>query len=104
MDVAAKVCIEGSVVPVSEIAVANPRFSHYHLIRFEDNGIGFPQEYAHKAFDIFTRLHNDPQRTGTGVGLTICKKIVENHEGFIQVKSLTGTGTTFFVYLPKRED
>lgn len=72
-------------------------------IRFRDNGIGFPQQYADKVFSIFQRLHSADKYAGTGIGLALCKKIVENHAGHISVDSEPGEGATFFIYLPYEE-
>jgi light-regulated signal transduction histidine kinase (bacteriophytochrome) len=76
------------------------RDKKYLLLEFSDNGIGFDQKFADKVFSIFQRLHNDRNFAGTGIGLALCKKIVENHEGAISVQSEQGKGTTFFIYLP----
>jgi signal transduction histidine kinase len=73
---------------------------HYHKVVYSDNGIGFSQEYAEKVFELFSRLHNQSNYPGTGIGLTICKKIVQNHNGFIKVHSGMNKGTTFEIYLP----
>lgn len=72
----------------------------YHKIIVEDNGIGFDQQYVKKIFILFSRLHNKNEYAGTGIGLAICKKIVENHHGFIFAKGVLNQGATFFIYLP----
>ena len=74
--------------------------SHYHKITFSDNGIGFDQKYAEKIFDLFYRLHNKQDYSGTGIGLSICKKIVKNHKGKIFAKGEINVGAVFTVYLP----
>lgn len=72
----------------------------YHVISVSDNGIGFPQQYADKIFQMFTRLHGRSEYNGNGMGLSIAKKVAENHQGFIRVESEPGQGSTFKVYLP----
>jgi signal transduction histidine kinase len=68
-------------------------------ITVQDNGIGFDNTYADKIFEIFQRLHGKTY-TGTGIGLAICKKIVDNHHGFIEAHSSPGKGATFTIILP----
>lgn len=65
-----------------------------------DNGIGFDQKYADKIFSVFERLHNRTEYEGTGIGLAICRKIVERHNGKISVQSKEGEGTSFIITLP----
>lgn len=72
----------------------------FYLVEVEDNGIGFEQEYADKIFNVFTRLHGNSEYTGTGVGLAIVRKVVENHHGYIQAQSKPGEGSVFKVLLP----
>jgi light-regulated signal transduction histidine kinase (bacteriophytochrome) len=72
----------------------------YCRIFFEDNGIGFDQKYSEQVFRMFTRLHEDKRIEGTGIGLALCKKIVEEHDGFISVRSKINEGSTFIVSLP----
>ena len=76
------------------------KYSVYHTITIKDNGIGFDQEYADKIFILFNRLHNKDEYSGTGIGLSICKKIVENHNGYITAEGKEGQGSIFTFYLP----
>ena len=73
----------------------------YIKITFVDNGVGFDPNYAEQIFVIFQRLNDRSKFTGTGIGLAICKKIVENHNGFILAKSKINEGSTFEIFLPK---
>lgn len=72
----------------------------YIVITVADNGIGFEQQYAPQLFEIFKRLNTHQHYKGTGVGLAICKKIVENHHGAITATGSPGNGAIFDVYLP----
>lgn len=73
---------------------------HYHFIEFMDNGIGFEQQDAERIFNVFTRLHGNSEYKGTGVGLSIARKVAENHGGFIWAESKEGSGATFKILLP----
>ncbi|AEE49508.1 sensor histidine kinase [Haliscomenobacter hydrossis] len=72
----------------------------FQQINFSDNGIGIDKKYMHVIFELFQRLNKDKQIPGTGVGLTICKKIILNHDGYIAVRSEPNQGTTFMLFFP----
>lgn len=76
--------------------------TEYVVITFKDNGIGFDQEFADRIFTIFQRLHSAKDFGGTGIGLSICKRVVDNHAGHILAKGKSGEGASFEVYLPTR--
>jgi PAS domain S-box-containing protein len=72
----------------------------YHLIQVTDNGIGFKNEDASRIFQLFQRLHGRSEYAGTGVGLAIVQKVVENHKGYIWAESEPGNGASFNILLP----
>ena len=78
-----------------------PAKKDFHKFTFSDNGIGFSEEYSQRIFELFSRLHNKDEIAGTGIGLAICKKIVENHKGYILAKGKPGEGAVFEIYLPE---
>ncbi len=73
----------------------------YYKITFTDNGLGFEQSQAENIFILFNRLHHKAEYSGTGIGLAICKKIVENHGGFIMAEGVLGEGARFIFFLPE---
>ena len=73
---------------------------NYCHISISDNGIGFEQQYSEKIFDLFHRLHGKPEYQGTGIGLAIVKKIVDNHNGIISAEAKENIGATFNIYIP----
>ncbi len=84
-------------------ALRNPKLSpqnRYCHITVSDNGIGFEQQYGEKIFEVFQRLHGKEEYNGTGIGLSIVKKIVENHNGIITAKGQPNKGATFDIYIP----
>lgn len=96
-----KIVITHKVVDAEdEENIVKPKKPFYHKITFTDNGIGFEEQYAEQIFILFSRLHNKDEYSGTGIGLSICKKIVENHSGYITASGQPGKGAVFTVYLP----
>jgi len=73
-------------------------------ILVEDNGIGFDRQFAERIFKPFQRLHNRGEYDGTGMGLSICRKIVERHGGNIRAESEPGKGSTFIIRLPVKQN
>jgi light-regulated signal transduction histidine kinase (bacteriophytochrome) len=92
----------GAVPP--EILVTAEKEAPYWVFCVRDNGIGLDPEFADRIFTIFQRLHSRKDYPGTGIGLAICKRIVERHGGSIWVKSAPGEGSTFCFTLPVSEE
>ncbi len=86
------------IAPVITITVK--KLKHHYAISVKDNGIGFDEKYTDKIFAVFQRLHGRNEYEGTGIGLAVCRKIVERHNGIIDVKSKPGNGAEFIIKLP----
>lgn len=103
-DVAAVIKIHASVIKErrAQNRPGNHPTSDFAHVMVEDNGIGFDEKYLDRIFNVFQRLHGRKQYEGTGIGLAVCRKIVERHNGSITAKSAPGRGATFIVTLPMR--
>ena len=89
---------------LSSAQLNKPGDTDWCEIIVKDNGIGFDPKYAERVFQMFFRLHNRTTYEGTGMGLAICKKIVERHNGEISAESTPGVGTTFRILLPVKQE
>jgi light-regulated signal transduction histidine kinase (bacteriophytochrome) len=96
-----KITIYSAPAEISQLDALKLNMSKkYCVLHFEDNGIGFSPEYNEKIFEVFQRLHSQSEYEGTGVGLSICKRIVENHGGAIKANGKAGEGVRFDIWLP----
>lgn len=89
------------IIANEEPTLKSESYKKFYKITVIDNGIGFEQQYAENIFILFHRLHHLAEYSGTGIGLAICKKIVENHNGYIFATSVLNVGSSFTIYLPK---
>lgn len=89
--------VKGNAIKEEE---ADPHKVYYKL-EITDNGIGFEPRFSQKIFELFQRLDTPLESKGTGIGLAICKKIVQHHKGFIEATGIPGEGASFAIYLPK---
>jgi two-component system CheB/CheR fusion protein len=102
--VAPHIIINSSVVAGEDTGIVGAKKDiSYWKITLKDNGIGFDPKYGQQIFEMFQRLHPKTEYEGTGIGLAICKKIVQNYNGFITAASEQGVGSTFDIYLPKED-
>src|SRR5688572_12377916 len=105
-DVAPVVEIKAEKIPHPQVkdVVGHVNGSPYYKITISDNGIGFDEKYASEIFMVFKRLHSYHDFEGTGVGLSLCKKIVEKHNGYISANSKLDVGSIFTIQIPENQD
>ncbi|MDQ6813435.1 MAG: ATP-binding protein, partial [Bacteroidota bacterium] len=82
------------------VSIRDIKKGAYYLIEITDNGIGFEQSQAERIFNVFQRLHGRAEYEGTGVGLAIVQKVIQNHKGYIFAESEPGKGAKFLILLP----
>jgi signal transduction histidine kinase len=106
--VAPHITITSDLVPGKNTGIAISDFEvekDYLLIQLQDNGQGFNKEQAQQIFKIFQRLpQHRNEYAGTGIGLAIVQRVVENHKGFIKAEGIPGEGATFTILLPVAAD
>jgi signal transduction histidine kinase len=111
-----EISITAEIINGEKLGAGHPIKSHYRFsgwnedrywknekfcrLVLTDNGIGFAPEYSDKIFVVFQRLNQNTTLEGTGIGLAICKKIIDNHHGTIQATGAVGIGATFTIVLP----
>ena len=92
--------VEAEITNHSPLGKSGPAYQ----IQIKDNGIGFDEKYLDRIFTIFQRLHGRHEYEGTGIGLAVCRKIVDRHGGFVTASSSPGEGATFIVTLPLKQN
>ncbi|PXY46782.1 hybrid sensor histidine kinase/response regulator [Flavobacterium hydrophilum] len=107
-DVPPNITIQSVILKNDEFRLLNlpnsPQICDYWNLSFTDNGIGFDAQYNQNIFVIFQRLHHTEEYSGTGIGLAIVKKIVENHNGIIVAEGILNKGVAFNIYIPIPEN
>ncbi len=95
------IIIKSEILPTKDLNLEKPEgYANYCHLSVSDNGIGFEQQYSERIFEVFQKLHRKTEYAGTGIGLAIVKKIVDNHNGFITVQSEPDKGAAFHIYIP----
>lgn len=100
-----EIVIDCSIATADDLSPLPPqsREKKYFHLTFHDNGIGFEEEFSETIFEIFRRLNDKHSYPGTGIGLALCKKIIDFHNGLIYAKSKEGEWTTFHILLPEKQ-
>ena len=98
-----QITISCRVVPDQEHRSSFVRSGRYYEIIAKDNGIGFNMDHSEQIFGLFKRLNNKQFYSGSGIGLSMCRKVVENHGGEIYARGEDNHGAEFFIYLPEKQ-
>jgi signal transduction histidine kinase len=103
-EVSPEIYISAEKMKLTELSqyISDTGKTSFYKISVADNGIGFDPKYAEEIFMVFKRLHSYHEFEGTGVGLSICKKIIEKHNGFIKADSKVNEGSVFWIALPEK--
>ena len=103
--IAPEITIEHRLIEGAELhqLTGNPPEQRFHLLTVTDNGIGFKEEQASRIFHTFTRLHSKDRYEGTGLGLALCRKIINRHQGYIIADGKEGVGAQFKIFLPENQ-
>lgn len=100
-NIAPEITIKYSIVMANDDSrIAQTLHNRFYKITIADNGMGFEAQYNEKIFTLFNRLHNKTDYPGTGIGLSICRKVIENHNGYIFASGQMRVGAVFTMYLP----
>ncbi len=103
-NIAPKIIIETNVLSENEkLQYELKQNETYYKVQITDNGIGFENEYAMRIFQVFQRLHGKSEYPGSGIGLAICKKIMEHHHGIIYAENIPDTGARFTFIIPQSQ-
>ncbi|WP_051941901.1 sensor histidine kinase [Maribacter forsetii] len=103
-DVSPNVTINTEIITnAKSVDISLKNIKEYVRITITDNGIGFEEQFAEKIFEVFQRLHSKQEYVGTGIGLAIVKKIVQNHNGVISAKGILNEGSVFEIVMPKMQ-
>ena len=102
-DLQPQIKITKKIVGAEELEENGVPGTAYWKISITDNGIGFEPEHEKKIFELFQRLHGKEDYEGTGIGLAICKKIMQNHQGYINAEGRPGKGATFNIFIPTND-
>lgn len=99
-DLTPVVTVKSKILSEEELSEGLDPHRNYLELQVRDNGVGFDPRHADKIFTLFQRLHDRRQFPGTGIGLALCKKVVQRHGGLIRAEASPGAGAAFFVVLP----